>query len=243
MDPKLSKLAESAVVLTLSIAAMYCIGWAFVDSYLFQLGIPYDAMNITSDQYLRSGAFPVILVVAGVVLSLSKGRHKPVTIKESFAVNGHWFVLVTIVSLLFYSTSRNARAFAIFMFMIFYLGLLVFVLSKSSLGYHWFVASLYKKLFILLFVFLSLLITAGALGQFVARLVITGKGFGGEKKIKIEPKDPNLVQFKDKEFILVMFRDDLYYLIDPSVLEERPKILVIPKDEIKYATIYRAITP
>ena len=67
-----------------------------------------------------------------------------------------------------------------------------------------------------------------------------GKGYGGEKKIRIEPRDEKLGNMKDKEYILVMYRDDLYYLIEANISkQESPVILVVPKDEIKYAMLYR----
>ncbi len=241
-DVSLAQLAQSAAALTLAIAAMYCVGWFFADNYFHNLGIPHDSLQFSTDYYLRLGAIPVLVMVIAIIISVSRGSNRPDNFNEAFKVNAHWFVFTLVFCSLMYLSGRSLRPVAFFYFGSLTAGFLIIVLSKQSLGFIWGSASVYKRLVILGTIFAFTLLTSALIGANIARLVVQGKGYGGEKRIKIQPKDEKL-NVKDKEFILVMFRDDLYYLIDSSNTAEYPSVLVIPKDEIKYAEIYRVPTP
>lgn len=240
---RLPKLLESAAAVTIGIAAMYCVGWAFVDFYLYRLGIPHESIPFSSDYYLRLGAVPVCFVVVAVLLAVSKGKNKPLTIKESFAVNGHWFVFVFLLAFFIYLGGGSLRTLGVVFGAILAGSLMVFVLDKNSFGNIWWTSSIYKRLLLVGYAFVFMMLVSGFLGGIYARLVLEGKGLAGEKKIVIEPKDEELTNLKGREFTLVLYRDGMYYLIDSTNSPiEFPQVWLVPKEEIKYATMYRKRT-
>ncbi|SRR6266404_3584492 len=232
------KYAESAAILTLAIAGMYCIGFAYVDSYFHPLGIHHDSLSLPTDYYLRYGAIPVILVFLAVGFSLSRGSQRPHTIREAFAANRHWLIVILILCALMYGAGRPLRGLAMVYFPGLTAGVFILCFEKQTLAHLWWAGTLYRRLFIVFVLFLLMLILATVMGAFVARAVIEGKGYGGERKIRIEPKDETLRNLKDKEFVFIMYRDDLFYVIDSQNSTEEPTLLIVPKDQIKYATVY-----
>jgi len=95
-----------------------------------------------------------------------------------------------------------------------------------------------KKIFRLIFIIVILCFFSTFVGAFNAQYMVDGSS-SDALKINISLKDTNDTLFENKTLILVMLRDDHYYIIEEDRNRtKKPKLHIIPSDQIKMVTVY-----
>lgn len=95
-----------------------------------------------------------------------------------------------------------------------------------------------EKIFRLIFIIVILCFLSTFIGAFNAHYMVDGSS-SDALKINISLKDTNNTLFENKTLILVMLRDDHYYIIEEDRNRtKKPKLHIIPSDQIKMVTVY-----
>ncbi|MFZ0751064.1 MAG: hypothetical protein WAM70_16995, partial [Pyrinomonadaceae bacterium] len=131
------RIFESAALLTLSIGCMYCIGWAYANSYFQRVGIIHDSLNFPPDYYLRYGALPVILISIAVAISLSRAKEKADGLGQAFNANSPFLLPIGLLCLLMYVAGGPLRTLGWIYAIILSLGFAGFTLARVTAGQLW----------------------------------------------------------------------------------------------------------
>ncbi len=95
-----------------------------------------------------------------------------------------------------------------------------------------------KKIFILIFIIVIFCYFSTLMGAFNAHYMVEGSS-PDALKVDISLKDTNNTLFENKTLVLVMLRDDHYYIIEGDRNRtKKPKLHIIPSDQIKMVTVY-----
>ena len=95
-----------------------------------------------------------------------------------------------------------------------------------------------EKIFKLIFIIVIFCFFSAYMGDFNAHYMVRGSS-PDALKIDISLKDTNNTLFENKTLILVMLRDDNYYIIEEyRNRTKKPKLYIIPSDQIKMVTVY-----
>ena len=240
--PRLAGLLESAVTLTGATAALYLIGLVYGQGYFGRFGIQFAYFGLPMSFYLYRSILPVVLVVVVFGGATLIDFAKPTTAAQ--ALVGNYPALAGIVVTVFalvasagLSESLGPVAPLVLLFLFF---VYIAVRHRYSLMHNVRQRDVGAVLAFSLLAFLTAAAVAYAEGNRAAGATIEGDE-DRALRVTLRMKDPAASLIEGKDLILVLVRDESYFVVErQSPAPEHPRLYVVPRDQVAGAVIERA---
>ena len=234
----ISEYIEPATIITLTIGAVYYVGWSYTNGYFERLGIQHDSLEFPTSFYLMRGFLPV-LVSAIVVYWAFSGTRVSKQTRANAAQGNVPILLLAALLLLEGFTKPSVR---IYLFAAAGLILVAFIMcswQKTSLSQRIQKSPPLGRIFILLMLIAVSVVTANFLGQHDAARSVEGALRNGVL-VRFAWKGEVRPELENKAFVLILHRDGKYYVVGlESPAPEFPKVYIVPDEQIKLAVIQR----
>ena len=238
----LAGLLGSAVTLTGITAALYLIGIVYAQGYFGRFGIQFAYLSFPTSFYLYRSILSVVLVVALFGSAMMIRWDRPNTALQALA--GNYPALAGIVVILVAIVRTSGFSEAIGLVLVFIVSLLaiiyVAIRRRYSMMHRFGQRSLGAILIFSLLAFVTAAVVAYSEGHRAAGETIEGDE-DRALRVTLQMKDPANVLVAGKNLILVLSRDEGYFVVEQqSPAPEHPRVYVIPRDQVVGAVIERA---
>jgi len=230
------KYLEPATLLTISLGAVYYLGWIQVDSYLRRIGINHHSLNLPSTYYLRQGYLAVSISL--ILINVVAWNKRPArdTVKDAILLN--LIPLLLLILMLFpdASLSRQQYYFNLaFLVMVLVLLICLTVVRKSAV--HLLLSpSLFYRFGFALTVFTILGVRAMNVGDLNGKLAVEGRS-SEVSGITFVWKDTIAPDIEGKQLVLILHNEGKYYVVErATTAPAHPRVYVVPDDMVKYAS-------
>jgi hypothetical protein len=224
---------EPATILTVSIGAVYYLGWLQVDSYLRRIGINHLSLNLPTTHYLKQGYLAVSIALIFVNF-LGWSREAPKSWREALVSNLVVFTFLTLL-LLPFGVSRQQYYFVVIFLVLVAIALAFATWTKRSLVQIAFQPGLRYRLLFLVLLFSLLSVRAMNDGEQQAKRAIEGKGFE-TSAITLVWKADAPKEVIGKELILILHHENRYFVVEKtSPAPAHPNVFVLPDEIVQYA--------
>jgi hypothetical protein len=232
----ISKYLERATILTISIGALYYLGWLQVDSYLRRIGINHLSLNLPTTHYLRQGYLAVSITLLFVNLFSSQEQPAPKNKRDALLINLILLPLLIFVLFPNSSLSRQQYYFNLFVLGIVILPLVVATFRRQSVFHIPPSLNLIHRILLLLFVFALLSVRAMNEGDLRGKKAIEGNS-SEVSGITFVWNNEIPADIEGKQLILILHHEDKYYVVErASPAPVHPRVYIVPDDIVKYAT-------
>ncbi len=235
-----TKYIEPASIVTLTVGALYFIGWSYTDGYLGRIGIHHDSLDLATSFYLKQGYWAISVCWLIFVAFYLGMREKPKTRVEAFGSN--LVIMATVpflIGIAMYVSSSVEFYILILISLLLLTAAAVLSLRKQSIIYKLRMLSLVTQIFILIFFFVVSVYLAISLGEIRGIKIIEGTSYDS-LKISFSWKEAPPAELGGGDLMLVIYRDGKYYVVKKEQPAPRlPKVYVIYDEQINYAEISR----
>jgi hypothetical protein len=233
------KYVEPATLLTLSIGAVYYVGWSYMDGLFHRIGLHHLSFELSTTQYLRIGFLSIL--IAAIILSVffrADINIEPKTRVQAFFLN---LPIIPIGGLCVYYLYRSKHTPA---FSLAIAGgiAIVFIFIGSTLHKKPFMP---KKMFesstarimLVLVAYYIVIALAYEEGEMFGQKTLEGSLYD-TSVINFTWKDAPIADLEGKQLILLMYKDSKYYVAQKeSPAPDFPRVYIVSEELIKYATI------
>ena len=234
--PSFVQYIEPATILTLSVAAVYLIGWSYMGGYFHRIGIQPASLDLPTIYYLERGSGTIItvwLIVGCLFIGAASSK-----LKWLFRVLP--LLLIFTWSGFFLLTSSNYRPhiFIIAIVTAVIVGLPMLLIKPNKI-IELIPNTPNARLILAVFLYAILIFSARVSGGYIGKKAVEGKSYGSLRIVFIW-KDSPLLEVQDKELLLIIHNGGKYYVVkqeDPA--SDSPEIYIIPDELVKYASLRR----
>ncbi len=206
--------------------------------YFGRFGIQFAYFGLPMCFYLYRSVLPVVLVVAVFGGATLVGFAKPTTPWRALAGSSPALagIAVTVVALVASAGLSESLGLVAPLILLFLFVIYLAVRHRYSLMHHVRRRDLGAILLFSVLVFLTAAAVAYAEGHRAA-----GATIEGDEDRALRMKDPATSLVDGKDLILVLIRDEGYFVVErQSPAPEPPRVYVIPRDQVAGAVIERA---
>jgi hypothetical protein len=227
---------EPATILTLSVAAVYLIGWSYMGGYFHRIGIQPTSLDLSIIYYLERGSGTIItvwLIVGCLFIGAASNKLKWLLRGLPLLLIFAWssFVLLT-------SSSYRPHIVIIAIVEAVVVGLPMLLINPDKI-----IESIPNtpgaRVILAVFLYAILIFGARFAGGYIGKKAVEGKSYGSLRIVFIWRDSPP-PEVQDKELILIIHNGGKYYVVkkeDPA--SESPEVYIIPDDLVKYASLRR----
>lgn len=239
LKDSIDKYLQPALLIALTTAFCYYIGYSYVSAYFARLGIHDNIIDLPSSYYIMKSLFGIMI---GLIIVYFLWVHKRNDMQNkrlrSFKENS--IILVLAIPLIYQAiTDHNYYLLGIGLFMI-----IIYCLSVYENRFYtsiWESRGFIGKS-ILIMVAISIMSSLSSFfGRHHAKLTIEGYGVG-ITFIKIKTKTKITDIDNNNNLILIIHNDKKYYLVNqenPAPLN--PFIYVIPDDQVEFVVLNKSV--
>jgi hypothetical protein len=228
---------DAATVLVVISAAVYLIGWNYVDAHYEALGLQHSSIDLPSTRYLEHAFLPgmFFLPFLPVLLDIADSS-SPLSWLETHSVlllvgatlagfgsaelpNTRGVVLLVTGFLLFFVPVFSSR-----------IGVVVSRVIRPK--------TLRERLSVVVGITLVLLLAARLIGQIHARNILSGRTKSVRLELKV--KSEHLRTMLAKPMILLLFHNGAFYLTEVAASGSARPVYVVPLEQVEYAVQYNS---
>jgi len=237
-SPIVKSIVDPATIVTAIIVSVFFLGWSYTHAYYSRLGMDHTWLDFSTTFYFTQSYYAVGILFVGVLVSFS-GK-SPDTRFEALVLNS----VLPLIAILFLVMGREdigAVLSYISLFGAIALLVVAAVLTwkRKTIGLH-FIHGLPLMLRVGVIVASVLLISllASATGNYHAVKRIQGDLLQTFEVTFVWKDSPPLAELADKELILILYRDNKYYVTPrQKPAPQQPPVYVVSSDQIKLAVL------
>jgi hypothetical protein len=232
----LAHFIEPATILTVSIAAVYLIGWSYIGGYLQRVGIQPSSVELPTIYYLQQGSGTIItlwLVLGCIFIGASSN-------KLSWIFRILPLMLILTWSTFVLATSSQYRPHIVIIAIVeaLVVGLPILLIKPERIIKR-IPSAPQARIITAIFLYAVLIFVARFIGGYIGKKAIEGKSYGSLRIIFTWRSDPP-ADLKDKELILILHNNGNYYVVkkdDPA--PRSPETYIIPDELVSYVLLRR----
>lgn len=233
----LTHFIEPATILSLSIAAVYLIGWSYVGGYLQRVGIQPSSVELPSIYYLQQGSGTIItgwLVLGCIFISASSNR-------LSWIFRVLPLLLILTWSTFVLATSSQFRPHIVIIAVVeaLVVGFPILFIGPERIV-KLIPSAPHARIITAIFLYAVLIFVARFAGGYIGKKAIEGKSYGSLRIIFTWRSEPPADLKDNKELILILHNNGNYYVVkkeDPA--PGSPETYIIPDDLVSYVSLRR----
>lgn len=225
---------EPATILTLTIAAVYLIGWSLMGGYFHRIGIPQTSLELPIAYYLERGSGAVItvwLILGCVIIGAASNKFRIL-----FRLLPLLLIFTWVSVLLYTSSSFKPHIIIIAVAEAIIIGLPVLLIKPEKL-LKLIPNSFKERIILAIFAYTLLIFGARYIGSYIGERAIEGESYTSIM-IVFTWKDTPPPEMQDKSLILILHNGGKYYVVEKqNPASKSPAVFIIPDDLVKYASI------
>lgn len=225
---------EPAFFIAAITSSLYFFGYAYYVSFFSRLSIPFTLLDISTNQYIIVGLQPVLLLFGFFFASFIVWSKPPKNLVESFIGNILLYIFITI-GIFHQGQLKNYLSLGVYIILL--ILIIRMTVQKKSFAYNFYKGDWNLRFMVLLIVLFGIIMFADYNGNNNAETLIEGSG-KNSLEIQLMLKDNNSIQFQNKTLILIMLKNNNYYIVEKNETTPKdPKLYIIPSDKIDMAMI------